>query len=165
ASGLTEALIDQLSEVRGLYVVSRNGSQVFRHVQAPPDSIARTLEVGSLVAGTVSVSGDRVRVDVALTSGLRGEQLASRRLERPRAEIFALQDELADTVAVFLRRAIGRELGAEPQPSGRGGHRGERRADRLQVPDVPFPDDVQQQHLELEQPHPALHGRRYGGRQ
>lgn len=112
ASGLTEALIDQLSEVRGLYVVSRNGSQVFRHVQAPPDSIARTLEVGSLVAGTVSVSGDRVRVDVALTSGLRGEQLASRRLERPRAEIFALQDELADTVAVFLRRAIGRELGA-----------------------------------------------------
>lgn len=111
ASGLTEALIDELSAVRGLHVVSRNGSQLFRHAHATPDSVARTLEVGSLVGGTVSVSGERVRVDVALTSGARGEQIASRRLERPRTEIFALQDELADTVAVFLRRAIGRELG------------------------------------------------------
>ncbi|MHB1170700.1 MAG: hypothetical protein ACYC28_15600, partial [Longimicrobiales bacterium] len=112
ASGLTEALIDELSAVSGLHVVSRNGSQLFRHAHATPDSIARTLEVGALVGGTVSVSGDRVRVDVALTGGAHGEQLASRRLERSRAEIFALQDELADTVAVFLRRAIGRELGA-----------------------------------------------------
>ncbi len=111
ASGLTEALIDELSAVRGLHVVSRNGSQLFRHAHATPDSVARTLQVGSLVGGTVSVSGDRVRVDVALTSSARGEQIASRRLERPRTEIFALQDELADTVAVFLRRAIGRELG------------------------------------------------------
>lgn len=111
ASGLTEALIDELSAVNGLHVVSRNGSQLFRHAPASPDSVARTLEVGSLVGGTVSVSGERVRVDVALTSGVHGEQVASRRLERPRTEIFALQDELADTVAVFLRRAIGRELG------------------------------------------------------
>lgn len=112
ASGLTEALIDVLSAVNGLHVVSRNGAQLFRHTPASPDSVARTLEVGSLVSGTVSVAGDRVRVDVALTSGARGEQLARRRLDRPRTEIFALQDELADTVAVFLRRAIGRELGA-----------------------------------------------------
>lgn len=112
ASGLTEALIDELSAVGGLHVVSRNGAQLFRHAPASSDSMARTLEVGSLVSGSVSVAGDRVRVDVALTSGLRGEQLASRRLERPRTEIFALQDELADTVAVFLRSAIGRELGA-----------------------------------------------------
>ncbi len=111
ASGLTETLIDVLTEVNGLHVVSRNGSQLFRHTPARPDSVARTLEVGSLVSGTVSVSGDLVRVDVALTSAREGEQVASRRLERRRTEIFALQDELADTVAVFLRRAIGRELG------------------------------------------------------
>jgi TolB-like protein len=110
--GLTEALIDQLGAVDGLHVVSRNGSQLFRGTAAPADSIGRTLQVGSLVGGTVALAGDRVRVDIALTSAATGEQIASRRLERPRAEIFALQDELADTVAVFLRRAIGKELGS-----------------------------------------------------
>ncbi len=118
ASGLTEALIDELSAVKGLHVVSRNGSQLFRHAHAAPDSVARALGAGSLVGGTVSVSGDRVRVEVALTGGAHGEQVASRRLERPRTEIFALQDELADTVAVFLRRAIGRELGERTLRAG-----------------------------------------------
>jgi TolB-like protein len=112
ASGLTESLIDQLGGVAGLHVVSRNGSQLFRGSVASPDSIGRTLQVGALVGGTVALSGDRVRVDVTLTSAASGEQFASRRLERPRSEIFALQDELTDTVAVFLRRSIGAELGA-----------------------------------------------------
>ncbi|HEX6306855.1 MAG TPA: hypothetical protein VFZ69_01640 [Longimicrobiales bacterium] len=118
ASGLTETLIDELSAVNGLHVVSRNGSQLFRHDVAAPDSVGRTLQVGSLVGGTVSLSGDRVRVDVTLTGSSTGEQIANRRLERPRTEIFALQDELADTVAVFLRRAIGRELGERQLRAG-----------------------------------------------
>ncbi|HEX6133336.1 MAG TPA: hypothetical protein VFZ24_05220 [Longimicrobiales bacterium] len=118
ASGLSETLIDELSAVSGLHVVSRNGSQLFRHGVASPDSIGRTLAVGSLVGGTVSLSGDRVRVDVTLTGSSTGEQIASRRLERPRSEIFTLQDELADTVAVFLRRAIGRELGERQLRAG-----------------------------------------------
>lgn len=112
ASGLTETLIDQLSEVQGLHVVSRNGSQLFRGVAVSADSIGRALQVGVLVNGTVALAGDRVRVDVGLTNVSTGEQFASRRLERARTEIFALQDELGDTVSVFLRRAIGEELGA-----------------------------------------------------
>jgi TolB-like protein len=110
ASGLTEGLIDQLAAVQGLTVTSRNGSQLFRGSAAAPDSVGRTLQVGALVGGTVALSGDRVRVDIALTT-TQGRQIGSRRLERPRTEIFALQDELADTVAVFLRRSIGQELG------------------------------------------------------
>ncbi|HSJ05686.1 MAG TPA: hypothetical protein VK936_03220, partial [Longimicrobiales bacterium] len=118
AAGLTETLIDQLSEVQGLHVVSRNGSQLFRGGVAGPDSIGRALQVGALVNGSVALAGDRVRVDVALMSVATGEQIASRRLERPRTEIFALQDELADTVSVFLRRAIGAELGTRTLRAG-----------------------------------------------
>ena len=111
AAGLTETLIDVLSKVQALHVVSRNGSQLFKGVTARPDSIGRTLKVGAIVTGTVSQAGDRVRVDVRLTKAADGKQLNSTSLERPRSEIFALQDELADTVAVFLRKAIGAELG------------------------------------------------------
>ncbi|MGH7462460.1 MAG: hypothetical protein ACREMA_15725, partial [Longimicrobiales bacterium] len=111
AAGLTETLIDVLSRVKGLHVVSRNGSQLFKGVTAAPDSIGRTLQVGTIVTGTVAQAGDEVRVDVNLSSAATGKQFNSTRLERPRSEIFALQDQLADTVAVFLRRAIGAELG------------------------------------------------------
>jgi TolB-like protein len=118
AAGLTEALIDNLATVQALHVVSRNGSQQFRGVSASPDSIGRTLQAGTLVGGTVAQAGDRVRVDIEVTSAANGNQYASTRLERPRAEIFTLQDELADTVAVFLRRAIGTELGERTLRAG-----------------------------------------------
>lgn len=111
ASGLTEALIDELTAVEGLFVVSRNGSELFRNVAAPPDSVGRTLRAGSIVSGTVQQAGDRVRVTVALANAATGDQYASKPFERPRSEIFTLQDELADTISVFLRREIGSELG------------------------------------------------------
>ncbi len=110
AAGLTEALIDELSAVEGLHTVSKNGSQLFRGRSAPVDSIGRTLQAGTIVSGIVAQAGDRVRVDVSAANAVSGDQYDSKRLERPRAEIFDLQDELADTVAVFLRRAIGVEL-------------------------------------------------------
>lgn len=111
AAGLTEALIDELSTIEALHVVSRNGSQLFRGAAAPPDSIGRTLKAGTLVGGTVALAGDRVRVEVTLTNPTSGDQFDGETLERPRSEIFALQDALADTVAVFLRSKIGIELG------------------------------------------------------
>jgi TolB-like protein len=112
ASGLTESLIEELSGVQGLHVVSRNGSRLFRDTSASPDSIGRTLQVGSLVDGIVSQVGDRIRVDVSLVAASSGEHLASKRLEGARSELFELQDELGDTVAVFLRREIGTEMGS-----------------------------------------------------
>ncbi|MGH7503066.1 MAG: hypothetical protein ACREL7_15170 [Longimicrobiales bacterium] len=112
ASGLTETLIGELSAVEGLFVVSRNGSELFRGVAAPADSVGRTLRAGSIVSGTVAQAGERVRVTVTLANASTGEQFASRPFERPRSEIFTLQDELADTISMFLRREIGTELGA-----------------------------------------------------
>lgn len=111
ALGLTETLIDELSGVAALTVVTRNGSQMFRGSTASLDSISRALRAGTIVDGTVTQSGERLRVDVSMVRPA-GEIVASTRIERPRAEIFALQDALADTVAAFLRKQIGVELGA-----------------------------------------------------
>jgi TolB-like protein len=110
ADGLTETLIDELSQVQALHVVSRNGVALFRDVNVPTDSIARTLEVGSLVQGTVAGSEERLRVNVALVNAMTGAQFASRTLERPRTELFELQDELAEEVSLFLRERLGEEV-------------------------------------------------------
>ncbi len=110
AAGLTESLIDELSSVDVLSVVSRNGSAMFRNTPAPADSIGRALRVGTLVEGTVTQTEERIRVDVSLVRSATGQQFASTRLERPRAELFELQDDLAAEVALFLREELGAEV-------------------------------------------------------
>ncbi len=59
--GLTDALINELGQVSGLEVVSRSGVQPFADANVPVDSIARVLEAGTLVQGSVAESGDRLR--------------------------------------------------------------------------------------------------------
>ena len=107
ADGLTEGLIHELSVVKPLQVISRNGVAPFRKAAATPDSIGRALKVGTLVEGTIAQSGDRLRLDVSLIDARSGEEIGSKTLERPRAEIFALQDDLTREVAVFLRQRLG----------------------------------------------------------
>ncbi len=118
ADGLTESLIDELSQVEVLHVVSRNGSRLFRDSSAPYDSIGGALEVGTLVEGTVAQSEDRLRVDVDMIQASTGRQIGSRRLDRPRSELFELQDELAREVAFFLREELGEEIGLIERQAG-----------------------------------------------
>ncbi len=110
ADGLTESLIHELGQVAVLHVISRNGVRPYRDSPLAPDSIARELEVGTLVEGTVRQSEGRLRVSVAIVNGATGKEIDSRKVERPRAEIFELQDELANEVALFLRERVGEEI-------------------------------------------------------
>ncbi len=110
ASGLTETLITELGTVPALTVTSRNGSALFRDEVVAPDSIGRALKVGTLVDGTVALSDDRIRVNVSFVNAASGETFGRTLVERPRAELFQLQDDLAHEVAVFLRGALGEEI-------------------------------------------------------
>ncbi len=110
AAGLTEALINELSAVPALDVTSRGGSALFRGAVLPSDSIGRVLQVGTLVKGTVALSEEQVRAEVELIRAATGEVLHGQRLEKPRTELFALQDELASQVAFFLREMLGEEV-------------------------------------------------------
>lgn len=110
ADGLTEGLIHELSQVEALDVVSRNGVKLFRDGEYTLDSIVRTLEVGSIVEGSIQRSGDRLRATVQLIDAVDGSHLESLSLERPWGELFALQDELAQEVSRFLRKRLGSEI-------------------------------------------------------
>jgi TolB-like protein/tRNA A-37 threonylcarbamoyl transferase component Bud32 len=110
ADGLTEALIHELSQVKPLQVVSSNGVSAFKNAAAPPDSIARALKVGTIVQGGVAQSGDRLRVTVSLINAGTGAEIGNKTLERPRQEIFELQDQLAQEVSIFLRERLGQEI-------------------------------------------------------
>jgi hypothetical protein len=85
--------------------------------------VARALKAGTLVQGTVTQAGDRLRVSVSLINAAAGSEIANKTLERPRSEIFALQDDLTQEVSVFLRERLGREIRLEESRVGAGNPR------------------------------------------
>ncbi len=117
ADGLTEALISQLSQVEPLTVISRNGVDGYR--DAEPDSVARALNVGTLVEGKVEQAGDLLRLTVAMLDA-EGQEIRGTRktIDRPRSEVFALQDSLASEVAAFLRTKVGLSVDAMESRAG-----------------------------------------------
>lgn len=111
ASGLTEALIDELTRVSALEVVSRNGVAPLRGRESfPSDSVAEALQVGTFVRGRVAESDSIIRVRVEVVRALSDRTVGSSTFERPRSELFELQDQMAEQVAVFLRETIGSEV-------------------------------------------------------
>jgi len=116
--GLTEELIAELSTVSGLNVISRNGVAQLRGSGLATDSIARVLETGSVVTGTVEPVGDRLRVNVRLLDGFSRAELGRTEVELPASDILALQDSVAASVAGFLRQSLGEEVRIRERRAG-----------------------------------------------
>lgn len=110
ANGLTEELIDELSHVEALRVVSPSGVRPYRDAAVGPNSIARAFNVGSLVEGSVTTARGKVVVTVRLVDATTGLQIESTSLERRPGDLFLLQRDLAEEVAHFLRRRIGQTI-------------------------------------------------------
>ena len=110
ADGLTESLIDQLTPIRALDVVSRNGVAPFRGRDVARDSIARALGVGTLVEGEVEPVGARARVTVRLVDGASGVDVRRQSFELPMSAPLAMRDSVANQAALFLRERIGDEV-------------------------------------------------------
>lgn len=110
ADGLTEGLIDELSSVRGLEVVSRNGVRPFRGESVDPSEAGRALEAGSLVQGSIQQEGDELQVSIALLEGESGAAFERASFRRPAADPLAVQEELVSEVARLLRNQLREEI-------------------------------------------------------
>ncbi|MBP6775479.1 MAG: protein kinase [Gemmatimonadaceae bacterium] len=110
ASALTGDLIDELARYPALTVISKNGVLPFQGTAARTDSVARTLNVGSIVTGDMRASGDSIRVTMRLIDGVSSAQLASMEARGVRRDLLALRSSIIDSVASFLRTQIGAEI-------------------------------------------------------
>jgi serine/threonine-protein kinase len=108
--GITEDLIDHLGSVRVLHVISPNGVRRFKGSALPLDSVRSALNVGTVVSGSVTRSGNSLRVNVRMIDAASGRQLYSQQLDQQWIELFALKDKLADQVAFWLRQRLGEEI-------------------------------------------------------
>src|SRR5438552_16168126 len=110
ADGLTDALIGELARVPGLTVASKNGVARYRSPHIPRDRIARALDAGTLVQGTVEDVGARYRVTTRLIEGTSGADFRRASFEQPKGNLLAMRDTLAGKVAEFLRERLGEEV-------------------------------------------------------
>jgi adenylate cyclase len=117
--GLAEEIIDSLCCIRGLRVASRTASFRFRDGSIDPREIGRQLNVDAILEGSVRKAGDRLKITAQLIDAKDGYHLWSESYERQIEDVFAIQSDIAKSVAEAMKfslsgPALGRSLRYAP---------------------------------------------------
>jgi serine/threonine-protein kinase len=103
SDGMSEELLNLLAQVPGLHVAGRTSTLSFKGKNATVAEIGKTLNVGTLLEGSVRKTGDRLRITVQLINVADGYQLWSETYDRKQDDVFAVQDDIAGAVIDALR--------------------------------------------------------------
>ncbi|MEO7504343.1 MAG: tetratricopeptide repeat protein [Sphingomicrobium sp.] len=103
SDGITEDIITDLSKISGLFVVGRNTSFTYKGKSVQLQKVASELGVKFILEGSVRKAGDRVRVTGQLIDGATGGHLWADRYDRDLTDIFAIQDEITQSIVAQLK--------------------------------------------------------------
>ena len=103
SDGLAEEIINNLTRTAGLKVIARTSAFAFKGKQEDIRKIAAAIDVTNVLEGSVRRSGSRVRVVAQLIAAADGSHLWSERYDREMADIFAIQDEIAEAISSALQ--------------------------------------------------------------
>jgi TolB-like protein/tetratricopeptide (TPR) repeat protein len=113
SDGLAEELLNVLSKINGLRVAARSSSFSFKGRQITVAEIGRALNVASVLEGGIRMAGNRMRISVQLVKVADGYHLWSETYDRTMDDIFAIQDDIAQSVVAEIRtRLLGEEGGS-----------------------------------------------------
>ena len=99
ADGMTDALITDLAQISALRVISRTSAMTYKRADKPLPEIARELNVEAVVEGTVSRSGERVRITAQLIQVPAEKHLWAQSYEGDLQDTLALQNRVARAIA------------------------------------------------------------------
>ncbi len=103
ADGIQDEILTRLAKIDDLKVISRTSTQRYKSSPDNLRDIAKQLGVGHVLEGSVQRSGDQVRVNVQLINAETDAHLWAEVYDRKVADIFAVQSEIAETIAKALR--------------------------------------------------------------
>jgi len=103
SDGITDELIVALAKVEGLRVSSRTSVFALKGKAQDVRAIGALLGASAVLEGTVRKAGERLRITAQLTSTDDGQLLWSQRYDRTLEDVFAIQDEIANTIVSTLR--------------------------------------------------------------
>ena len=103
ADGLTEEVINTLSSIPSLRVIARTSMMKYKGKKKGAAEIARELNVGTILEGSVMKSGDKIRVTMEMVDAKTDEPVWAHRFDKKLKDIFAIQTDIARKVAAALK--------------------------------------------------------------
>jgi adenylate cyclase len=106
SEGITEDIITNLSRNRAFFVISRSASFTYKGPAVDVGKVARELRVRYVLEGSVRRAGSRVRITAQLIDAETGHHLWADRYDRELADVFAVQDEIAQSITGAISPGI-----------------------------------------------------------
>jgi len=108
--GLSEELINDLTQIKDLRVVARTSAFSFKDKEIDIREIGQKLNVDTVLEGSVRKAGNRLRITAQLINIDDGYHLWSERFDRELADVFAIQDEISLAITDRMRfKLLGKE--------------------------------------------------------
>ena len=118
SDGLSEELLNDLSRINELQVAARTSSFSFKGKDTDIGTIARKLNVGAVLEGSVRRSKRTVRITAQLNNALTGFHMWSQTYDRELGDVLKLQAEIAGAVASALKVTLLRDAASEMKVGG-----------------------------------------------
>ncbi len=103
SDGITEEIINALAQLEDLHVAARTSSFSFKGKSPSIAEVGEELKVTTVLEGSVRKAGNRLRITAQLINVADGYHLWSERYDREMDDVFAIQDEIATTIADKLQ--------------------------------------------------------------
>jgi TolB-like protein len=116
SDGVAEEILNLLAQVDGLHVAARTSSFAFRDPQKDIREIGRLLNVSTVLEGSIRKAGNRIRLTAQLINVEDGYHIWSQSYDRELDDVFAIQDEVANSIATAL---VDSFAGLTQRPTGR----------------------------------------------
>jgi serine/threonine protein kinase/tetratricopeptide (TPR) repeat protein len=101
--GITEDIITELSKIRELKVFPRNAVLAYRDKPVTAPQVGGELNAAYILGGSIRRSGNRLRFTTQLLESRTGHSVWAERFDRQMEDVFAIQDEIAQSIAVALK--------------------------------------------------------------
>ena len=106
SEGVQDEILTRLAKIAELKVISRTSTQRFKSASNDLRQIAQQLGVANILEGSVQKANDQVRVNVQLINALTETHLWAETYDRKLTDIFAVESEIAKTVADVLKARL-----------------------------------------------------------
>jgi serine/threonine-protein kinase len=111
SDGMTEEIINALAQLEGLHVAARTSSFAFKGKSQDVREVGAKLNVATALEGSVRKAGTQLRITAQLVNVADGYHLWSERYDREMADVFAVQDDIAQAIASKLQVTLAGEAG------------------------------------------------------
>jgi serine/threonine-protein kinase len=116
--GMTEELLSALGKTEGLRVPSRTAIFALKDKALSIAEVGERLDVDTVLEGSVRKAGDRLRITTQLVQVSDGFQLWTETYDRQMEDIFAVQDEIAQSIAGALQVTLAPQATASAEVGG-----------------------------------------------